>query len=237
VTQQVFAVKIVDKNELETVKQKQQLMEEIKCHRMLKHLNIVSFYRFFEVDQTVYIIMELCKGGNFETFLKRKKKLDTLEIQFYLRQLMRALIHMRQKRIVYRDLNLGNMLLSADLDLKLCDFGNACQMLAADERRFTRCGDIYFWAPEMVDPVSTGGYQSEVDYWALGVLLYKMITGHTPFFAQKKINGQESKWEIIQKIQDCVFDYPKDFEEKQPELHNLIDNLLKKDPARRLTFE
>ena len=79
-------------------------------------------------------------------------------------------MYFRSKRIIHRDLKLGNLLISKEMELKICDFGLACQLETYDERRRTVCGTPNYIAPEVLN--NNYGHSFEVDVWALGIIIY-----------------------------------------------------------------
>lgn len=90
------------------------------------------------------------------------------------------LVYLRTKRIIHRDLKLGNLLLSLNMEVKVCDFGLACQLDSYDERRLTVCGTPNYIAPEVISTTSNG-HSFEVDIWALGIIMYALLCGKPPF--------------------------------------------------------
>lgn len=92
---------------------------------------------------------------------------------------MGVLIFFRSKRIIHRDFKLSNFLIGSQMDVKVSDFGLACQIETYDERRLTMCGTPAYMAPEVVR--NDMGHSFEVDVWALGCCIYSMLCGHSPF--------------------------------------------------------
>ena len=88
-------------------------------------------------------------------------------------------MYFRSKRIIHRDLKLGNLLISKEMELKICDFGLACQLETYDERRRTVCGTPNYIAPEVLN--NNYGHSFEVDVWAFGIILFALFTGKPPF--------------------------------------------------------
>jgi len=129
-----------------------QLVTEIKLHRMLKHKHIVEFENFFEDKDNVYILMEMChnKVGYQKIFwntlmvpftqsmvelLKSRTRLSEEEVRYYMLQVLDAVQHMHNQRIIHRDLKLGNLFLNKDLEIKIGDFGLATKLKTDFERR------------------------------------------------------------------------------------------------------
>ena len=112
-------------------------------------------------------------------------------------------MYFRSKRIIHRDLKLGNLLISKEMELKICDFGLACQLETYDERRRTVCGTPNYIAPEVLN--NNYGHSFEVDVWAFGIILFALFTGKPPF----ETNDVATTYK---KIKKGDFEYPKDIE-------------------------
>lgn len=101
------------------------MKNEIQLHSKLDHPNIIKMYGHFEDDVSHYMILELCEQGELFTYLKSKGCLKDDEIARIGYQLARALEYLHEKKILHRDLKLGNILIADDVAIKLCDFGLA----------------------------------------------------------------------------------------------------------------
>ena len=107
-----WACKLVEKKSLTQNKAKAKLMSEIKIHRCLKHKNIVQFHNFFDDENRIYIMLEICENDSLHEMLTKRKTIEELEVQYFARALVTMLVFLRSKRIIHRDLKLGNILLS-----------------------------------------------------------------------------------------------------------------------------
>ena len=154
-------------------------MSEIKIHRSLHHTNIVKFEHFFEDSANIYMLLELCKNKSLVELLKRRKRLHELEVRCYTIQICNAIKYMRSKKVIHRDLKLGNIMLTENMVVKICDFGLAAKLETDDERKRTVCGTPNYMAPEILE--GKQGHSYEVDIWALGVIIYTLIIGKPPF--------------------------------------------------------
>jgi serine/threonine protein kinase len=165
---------------LKSQKSKQKLFAEIKIHQHLRHPNIVRFNHVFEDSDNVYMILELCENKTFVELLKKKKRLTEAEARYYLLQIIDSLRYMHQKRVIHRDLKLGNLFLTSQMDLKIGDFGLATVIKQDGERKRTICGTPNYIAPEILFD-REHGHSFEVDIWSLGVIMYTLLIGRPPF--------------------------------------------------------
>lgn len=94
-------------------------MSEIKIHKSLKHEHIVRFEHFFEDSDNVYILLELCINQTLNELLRRRKRLTEFEVKCYLKQLLSSLQFLRSSQIIHRDLKLGNIFLTSNMEIKV----------------------------------------------------------------------------------------------------------------------
>jgi len=154
-------------------------MSEIRIHRSLHHQNIVGFEHFFEDQENVYILLELCHNQTLNEMVKRRKRLTELEAMYYSVQMISALKYLHAHRVIHRDLKLGNLFLSEKMQIKIGDFGLATKLDFEGEKKRTVCGTPNYIAPEILE--GKNGHSYEVDIWSFGVILYTMIIGKPPF--------------------------------------------------------
>lgn len=133
----------------------------------------------FQDSQRLYLAMEFLIGGELFTRLNKLGKLSTDATRFYVCEVIVALDYLHEKEIVYRDLKPENIVLDAMGHVRLVDFGFARKLERGRCGSF--CGSPYYIAPEML---SNSQYGKSVDIWALGVLLFELITGGPPFSGQ-----------------------------------------------------
>ena len=112
--------------------------------------------------------------------IKRRKRLSEMETQYFMLQMVEALSYLHRKNIIHRDMKLGNLFLTHDLQLRVGDLGLSAKLLHPDERKKTICGTPNYIAPEILDG-SSQGHSFEVDIWSLGVIMYTMLVGKPPF--------------------------------------------------------
>ncbi|KAK1162899.1 serine/threonine-protein kinase PLK1 [Acipenser oxyrinchus oxyrinchus] len=177
-TKEVFAGKVVPKSMLLKPHQKEKMSMEITIHRSLSHANVVGFKCFFEDDDFVYVVLEICRRRSLLELHKRRKAVTEPEARYYMRQTITGCLYLHNNRVIHRDLKLGNLFLNDDMEVKIGDFGLATKIEYDGERKKTLCGTPNYIAPEVL---CKKGHSFEVDIWSLGCILYTLLVGKPPF--------------------------------------------------------
>ncbi|XP_026706389.1 hormonally up-regulated neu tumor-associated kinase isoform X2 [Athene cunicularia] len=147
---------------------------------MIRHPNIAQLLDILETENSYYLVMELCPGGNLMHKIYEKKRLEEHEARKYIRQLILAVEHLHRAGVVHRDLKIENLLLDEDNNIKLIDFGlsNCAGILGYSDPFSTQCGSPAYAAPELL---ARKKYGPKIDVWSIGVNMYAMLTGTLPF--------------------------------------------------------
>uniref|UniRef100_A0A3Q4B688 non-specific serine/threonine protein kinase n=1 Tax=Mola mola TaxID=94237 RepID=A0A3Q4B688_MOLML len=180
-TGEKVAVKVIDKRKAKKDSYvTKNLRREGHIQQMIRHPNITQLLDILETENSYYLVMELCPGGNLMNRIYDKKRLDERETQKYIRQLVLAVEHLHRAGVVHRDLKIENLLLDEQDNIKLIDFGlsNCAGILGYSDPFSTQCGSPAYAAPELL---SRKKYGPKVDVWSIGVNMYAMITGTLPF--------------------------------------------------------
>ncbi|KAF8424512.1 kinase-like domain-containing protein [Tirmania nivea] len=227
----LFAAKTVAKQSLGNPRMKQKFFGEIQVQKMMRHPNVVRFNECFEDENNVYLILELCPNKSLVEMLRRRTRLTEPEARHIALQLFGALKYMHYtKRVIHRDLKLGNIFLDAHMNVKIGDFGLAARLVSASDRKTTMCGTPNYIAPEVLfGSKSRGGdgsgHSFEVDLWSMGVIIYALLVGKPPFQA-KEVE------EIYKNIKECRVGFPEDCS-VSGNARALVRSLLHTDPERR----
>uniref|UniRef100_A0A8C7YT35 Serine/threonine-protein kinase PLK n=1 Tax=Oryzias sinensis TaxID=183150 RepID=A0A8C7YT35_9TELE len=222
-TKQVFAGKIVPKSLILKQHQREKMSSEISIHKSLNHANIVGFHGFFEDDDFVYVVLEICRRRSLLELHKRRKAVTEPEARYYMTQLLKGVHYLHSNKVIHRDLKLGNIFLNDDMEVKIGDFGLATKIEFDGERKKTLCGTPNYIAPEVL---CKKGHSYEVDVWSLGCILYTLLVGKPPFetsclkdtYNRIKKNNYTIPWQI------------------NPAASALIKRMLHADPAQRPTI-
>ncbi|XP_004645402.1 hormonally up-regulated neu tumor-associated kinase [Octodon degus] len=180
-TGEKVAIKVIDKKRAkkDTYVTKN-LRREGQIQQMIRHPNITQLLDILETENSYYLVMELCPGGNLMHKIYEKKRLEESEARRYIRQLISAVEHLHRVGVVHRDLKIENLLLDEDNNIKLIDFGlsNCAGILGYSDPFSTQCGSPAYAAPELL---ARKKYGPKIDVWSIGVNMYAMLTGTLPF--------------------------------------------------------
>ncbi|GAB6022365.1 hypothetical protein CHUAL_006486 [Chamberlinius hualienensis] len=178
-TNKVFAGKIIAKSHITQPHHRDKIAREVELQNTLKHRHVVQFRHYFEDDLNVYIILENCSRKSLVHVMKHRASLTEPEVRYYMKQLVDGVQYIHNQNVIHRDLKLGNMFLTDDMQLKIGDFGLATRMDNSDpKKKATICGTPNYIAPEVLNKE---GHGFPADIWAMGCILYAMLVGQPPF--------------------------------------------------------
>lgn len=176
-SQKNYAIKVFDKSNLYKDHERSfRILNEIKIHRSLNHDHICKYEHSFEDKKNVYILMEYCGNGTLSTLLKTRLRLEEIEIRFYMFQVLLVLKYFRKKKIIHRDLTLGNIFLKDYKTVKIGDFGFAFKENENDEKPGIICGTPGYYTPES----NSSKYSYKTDIFDFGVCIYYLFGGKLP---------------------------------------------------------
>uniref|UniRef100_A0A672KVX0 non-specific serine/threonine protein kinase n=1 Tax=Sinocyclocheilus grahami TaxID=75366 RepID=A0A672KVX0_SINGR len=201
-----------------------QLFREVRIMKVLNHPNIVKLFEVIETEKTLYLIMEYASGGEVFDYLVAHGRMKEKEARAKFRQIVSAVQYCHQKRIVHRDLKAENLLLDADMNIKIADFGFSNEFTIGSKLD-TFCGSPPYAAPELFQGKKYDG--PEVDVWSLGVILYTLVSGSLPFDGQ---NLKELRERVLRGKYRIPFYMSTDCE-------NLLKKLLVLNPGKRGSLE
>uniref|UniRef100_A0A2K5EG15 Serine/threonine-protein kinase SIK3 n=1 Tax=Aotus nancymaae TaxID=37293 RepID=A0A2K5EG15_AOTNA len=209
------AVKIIDKTQLNSSS-----LQKVSLAFSL----IVKLFEVIETEKTLYLVMEYASGGEVFDYLVAHGRMKEKEARAKFRQIVSAVQYCHQKFIVHRDLKAENLLLDADMNIKIADFGFSNEFTFGNKLD-TFCGSPPYAAPELFQGKKYDG--PEVDVWSLGVILYTLVSGSLPFDGQ---NLKELRERVLRGKYRIPFYMSTDCE-------NLLKKFLILNPSKRGTLE
>ncbi|KAL5013642.1 hypothetical protein ScPMuIL_007912 [Solemya velum] len=178
-TKRVYAMKVIkkelvnDDEDIDWVQAEKHVFETATNYPFL-----VGLHSCFQTPSRLFFVIEFVNGGDLMFHMQRQRRLPEEHARFYSAEICLALNFLHEKGVVYRDLKLDNVLLDAEGHIKLTDYGMCKEGLRPGDTTSTFCGTPNYIAPEILRGED---YDYSVDWWALGVLMFEMLAGRSPF--------------------------------------------------------
>ncbi|KAG3276203.1 polo like kinase 4, transcript variant X1 [Ictidomys tridecemlineatus] len=218
------AIKMIDKKAMYKAGMVQRVQNEVKIHCQLKHPSILELYNYFEDNNYVYLVLEMCHNGEMNRYLKnRRKPFSENEARHFMHQIITGMLYLHSHGILHRDLTLSNLLLTRNMNIKIADFGLATQLTMPHEKHYTLCGTPNYISPEIATRSAHG---LESDVWSLGCMFYTLLIGRPPFDTDTVKN-------TLNKVVLADYEMPTFLSR---EAKDLIHQLLRRNPADRLSL-
>ncbi|KAJ3021187.1 Serine/threonine-protein kinase par-1 [Thoreauomyces humboldtii] len=199
-----------------------QLQLEVQLLMRLDHPNVIRLYQVMETEEECFVVMEYAQGGELIEYIAARGHLSEKEARKYFRQIVSAMDHCHLANVVHRDLKLENLLLNGERDILISDFGlGRTYRSDAEELMKTFCGTPNYAAVELISGIPYIGVKSDI--WAMGVVLFVMMTGRPPF-------SGENISALYNKIKAVDYKCPDYFSRG---LRALFSRILVKDPKTR----
>eukprot|EP01097_Dermamoeba_algensis_P009991 TRINITY_DN71_c0_g1_i6.p1 TRINITY_DN71_c0_g1~~TRINITY_DN71_c0_g1_i6.p1 ORF type:complete len:288 (-),score=58.99 TRINITY_DN71_c0_g1_i6:395-1258(-) len=223
-TGKIFALKvlnkktIIERNEVDHTKAERNILQK------LIHPFLMNLHYSFQTPDKLYFVMDYVNGGELFYHLQKDRKFSEERTRFYCAEIVLGLEYLHSENVIYRDLKPENLLLTQEGHICLTDFGIAKEGLGDDDRTETFCGTPEYLAPEILE---NNPYGKGVDWWSFGTLMYEMLNGLPPFYAQD-----------IQEMYTKIISSPLEFSSAfngGPDAKSLIKQLLERNPEKRLT--
>jgi serine/threonine protein kinase len=243
------AVKMISKQSAANSDQFSHVMNEKNILIEMSHPFILDIFGTFQDPDTLYFVTEVLPGGDLWSVMyeckilknRREVGLPRLAVKFYIGCLVLALVHVHGKGVAFRDLKPENVMVDSEGYVRLIDFGFAKKVPWTEikdgkeviqPKTFTLCGTPEYLAPEFI---FNSGHDHSVDLWSLGVVMFEMIMGFTPFIS-KKPNDMTGLFTNIALTKKKGVRFPSKFQSKSgdPNAKSFITELLKADYATRL---
>ena len=218
-TNQLYSIKVLRKADL--------LQSKFVEHQLNKFQNLSFIYHPFIIElkainntdpYNLFYLTEFIAGVNLKNLIKTNEKLRIEHAKFYVASLITILDYLHKKKIIYRDLRPDLIFINNNGYIKLIDFSLSKKM--KDDYAFTLCGIPEYYSPEMINQT---GYNKSIDFWQLGILLYEMLVGCTPFIDSDPVK-------LFYKIKNCKVKFPKNINKNAKTLirHFLIIDINKR---------
>ncbi|KAL8664995.1 MAG: hypothetical protein Q9202_002551 [Teloschistes flavicans] len=217
--QRFYAVKVLKKAQVVKMKQVEHTNDERKMLQKVKQAFLVTLWGTFQDSKNLYMVMDFVEGGELFSLLRKSQRFPNPVAKFYAAEVTLALDYLHSMHIIYRDLKPENLLLDRHGHLKITDFGFAKEV---PDITWTLCGTPDYLAPEVV---SSKGYNKSVDWWSLGILIFEMLCGFTPFW------DAGSPIKIYENILKGKVKYPPYI---HPDAQDLLQRLITPDLTKRL---
>ncbi|KAK3329581.1 kinase-like domain-containing protein [Apodospora peruviana] len=225
-TKRIYAMKVLSKK---VIVQKKEVAHTVGERNILVRTAmsdspfIVGLKFSFQTPSDLYLVTDYMSGGELFWHLQKEQRFEEKRAKFYIAELILAIQHLHQNDIVYRDLKPENILLDANGHIALCDFGLSKANLTKNDTTNTFCGTTEYLAPEVL--LDEAGYTKMVDFWSLGVLVFEMCCGWSPFYA-------EDTQQMYKNIAFGKVRFPRDT--LSLEGRNFVKGLLNRNPKHRL---
>lgn len=231
---QTYALKIINYKNIQSKSVLEKVESEILIHSQLDHPNVVKMYDSFRDEDYVYLVLEYCQFKSLDQVIHKLNKekengrqteaLTEDQVRKMMHQLLNALKYLHEnKKVVHRDLKLGNLFITENYDIKLGDFGLSAFIIGNQKKR-TFCGTPNYLAPEIILNADIG-HSFEVDIWSFGIILYTLLVGSPPF-QKTKVK------EIYETIKKVEYSFPQDYKYSRYS-KELIRTILNRDPCQR----
>lgn len=219
------AAKAVSKKKLKNIPR---FRQEIDIMKNLDHPNIVKLFETFEDDEKIYLIMELCTGGELFDKIVKKGFFTEAYACFIMKQIFGVVNYLHIRHIAHRDLKPENFIFydrTPESLLKIIDFGLASYFTDESPEMKTKAGTPYYVSPQVL----SGSFDCKCDIWSAGVLFYILLCGYPPFYG-------DTDNEILKRVKKGTFDFKgKEWKKVSNEAKDLIKCCLTMDPDKRIS--
>lgn len=213
-----YAIKVLKKQQVVKMKQVEHTNDERRMLKLVEHPFLIRMWGTFQDSRNLFMVMDYIEGGELFSLLRKSQRFPNPVAKFYAAEVTLAIEYLHSHDIIYRDLKPENILLDRNGHIKITDFGFAKEVSTVT---WTLCGTPDYIAPEVI---TTKPYNKSVDWWSLGVLIFEMLAGYTPFYDSTPMKTYE-------KILSGKIHFPSFM---GPDVIDLLSKLITADLTRRL---
>ncbi|OHT07676.1 CAMK family protein kinase [Tritrichomonas foetus] len=220
---ELYAIKTIDRKTI-TDSNEAAFENEIRIHQKMRHQNITELIDLLVDENNYYLVLEYCSRGDLATFLVQNRACNEATVKEIARQVLSALEYIHSHNISHRDIKPENLLIDSLFNIKITDFGLS-DFFGEDCLMSRSCGSVLFASPECLSYEPYNG--KTTDLWSLGVTLFTLLTGSTPWHGNDERSvAEEIRTEEV-RLPRWISPYCSDF----------ISRLLIKDWRKRMTIE
>ncbi|KAK8858213.1 hypothetical protein M9Y10_013314 [Tritrichomonas musculus] len=230
-TGELVACKIIDLENCKNPDFLPHFKNELIIHSQIRHPSITQLLDVLMDKENLYIIVELCDGGDLNDIVISSGGLTESQARHYFRQIMSAVSYIHQLGVAHRDIKLENILITSNDQAKLTDFG-LCKQQNTGSLLLTTCGTLIYAAPEIIKEEPYDG--TKADIWSAGIVLFAMVANHFPWSTDEDLPPDKLVHETARQIVNGEISLPEGI---SFELQNLLAYMLNIDPDERPTAE
>jgi len=225
-TNVIRAIKTISKAQMKNI---ERFKQEIAIMKLMDHPNIIKLYETFEDHRSIYLVMELCNGGELFDRIIEAGHFTESQAANLMQQIVRAIYYMHENKVCHRDLKPENFLFMSKEAiekniLKIIDFGLSCKY-ETGQVLTTKAGTPYYVSPQVL----AGKYDETADLWSCGVIMYVLLCGYPPFHG-------DTDADVLAKVRLGNFSFvAADWKNVSEDAKHLIRMLLKLNPKERFT--
>jgi len=196
--------------------------------KLMDHPGVIKIFETFEDARNMYIVMELCEGGELFDKIVSQGHFSELDAAISMKQIFRGINYIHKHHVCHRDLKPENFLLLnhepiCTNELKIIDFGFAC-MFEKGKPLKSKVGSAFYVAPQVLN----GNYDEASDLWSIGCIMFTMLSGHPPFMG-------DTDEQVFKKVTRGVFVFHGEWAGISEDAKDLVKELLEMDPNKRIT--
>ncbi|MEE4247082.1 MAG: AGC family serine/threonine-protein kinase [Kangiellaceae bacterium] len=215
-------MKVLDKDKIFKRNLMKYVLSEKDVLSQVDHPFIVKMHHSFQNGEKLFLILDYCPNGDLSFHLKRERFFTEQKARLYLSEVVLAIEALHSHDIIYRDLKPDNIVLDAEGHCLLTDFGLSKAEVGEEQHTYSFCGSVAYLPPEILNK---GGHGKAVDWYLVGTLLYEMLIGQPPYYA-------ETKDAIFKNIKYAKLKFPNSVNRAA---RDLITALMQRNPACRLS--
>ena len=225
-----YACKIIEQSNMKEKDDKKRCQREMSILLQMNHRNVIKTNEIISDSSRYYIIMEYCEKGELFNHIVEQQHFNEEKSALYYYQIISGVEYIHSKNICHRDLKPENLLLNAENELKIIDFGLSNFFSGESGLLKTPCGSPCYASPEMILGKDYNGFS--IDIWSSGIILYAMLCGYLPF---EEGEGDINNDLLFKNIVECKVEYPE--ENIGPIAKDLLEKIIVRDPKKRITIK